>query len=382
MPVKLRVSMWLVRTAILGLLVFVVGMPATRVWAQDLVIAVAGPMTGNYAQYGKFMRTNVELAAQQVNAKGGINGRKIQVVVEDDGMDPKQAPVVAQRLTLRPEVLAVVGHFSSTTCLAAVPIYDRGKLVVISPSATSPDLAGSSPYWFRILVTDQEVSVKLGEYAADKLKAKRLAILYAQAAGAISQAEWFEETLKRKGGEIILKEPHEIGTKDFTAVLTKVAGLKPDLIFFPAYIAEGAPLVRQARELGYKGALMGTDAMYTPELPSLAGAAADGVYAPAFFHPADSRPEARAYVEAYRAKYGELPEAYGANSYDAANLIFEAIRKGGATREAIQKYMDGVGTRQPAFAGVTGSAAFDAKHNVTKPLSVAILKGGQWELVK
>jgi len=303
-------------------------------------------------------------------------------VVEDDGMDPKQAPVVAQRLTLQPEVLAVVGHFSSTTCLAAVPIYDRGKLAVISPSATSPDLAGSSPYWFRILVTDQEVSVKLGDYAVGKLKAKRVAILYAQAAGAISQAEWFEETVKPNGSSILLKEPHEIGTKDFTAVLTKVVGLKPDLIFFPAYIAEGAPLVRQSRELGYKGALMGTDAMYTPELPSLAGPAADGVYAPAFFHPADPRPEARAYVEAYRAKYGELPEAYGANSYDAANLIFEAIRKGGTSREAIQKYMDGVGTKHPAFQGVTGSASFDAKHNVTKPLSVAVLRGGKWELAK
>ena len=188
--------------------------------------------------------------------------------------------------------------------------------------------------------------------------------------------------MKPKGSEIVLKEPHEIGTKDFTAVLTKVVALKPDLIFFPAYIAEGAPLVRQARELGYKGALMGTDAMYTPELPSLAGSAADGVYAPAFFHPGDTRPEARAYVEAYRAKYSELPEAYGANSYDGANLIFEAIRKGGPTREAIQRSMDGVGTKQPPFLGVTGSAAFDAKHNVTKPLSVAVLKGGKWELVK
>src|SRR5438093_11989288 len=123
MPVHHRVRRKSVLPVIVGLLTLVLGMAATVAYAQDLVIAVAGAMTGNYGQYGKFMRKNVELAADQINAKGGINGRKVRVVVEDDGMDPKQAPVVAQRLTLQPEVLAVVGHFSSTTCLAAVPIY-------------------------------------------------------------------------------------------------------------------------------------------------------------------------------------------------------------------------------------------------------------------
>lgn len=357
------------------------GTSGARAYAQDLTIAVAGPMTGSYAQYGKFMRTNAELAVEQVNAAGGINGRKVRLVVEDDAMDPKQAPVVAQRLSLDPNVLAVIGHFSSTTCLAAVPIYNRHKLVVMSPSATSPDLTGSSPYWFRGVVTDKEVVRQLATYAAEKVKPKTVAILYAQAAGAITQAEAMKEFLPKEI-KVVLYEPHEIGTKDFTAVLTKVVAASPDIVFAPVYIAEGAAIVRQAREMGYKGVMMGTDAMYTPELVTLAGAASEGFLVPAFFHPSDPRPAAQTYVKSYKAKAGELPEAYGANSYDIARLFFEAIRAGGATRDGVQKHLAGVGSTSPAFDGVTGQMKFDKGHDVTKPVSVAEVRKGIFELAR
>ncbi|MFO1061351.1 MAG: ABC transporter substrate-binding protein [Dongiaceae bacterium] len=346
--------------------------------AESVKIAVVGPMSGNYAQYGAYLRNGVELAAKAINASGAAGSYTIEVVAEDDQMDPKQAATVAQRLVSANDILAVVGHFSSTTSLAAQPIYQRAGIPMISPSSTSPDLANKANF-YRTAVTDDVVSTQLADYAVKTKGFKRIAILYQTGTSTIAQGEIFAKRAKELGAEIVLMEGHEPERVDFQAVVTKLVPLKPDLVFVPTFTAEASKIARQLREAGITAPLMGTDALFDPQFIELAGAAGDGTYAAAFFDENSTRPSAKAFVDAYKAAYGQAPEGYGANAYDAALLIAAAVKAAGPDRAKLLDYLGSLGNAQPAFPGVTGDIGFGADHNVHKNILVVELKGGKFQ---
>ncbi len=348
--------------------------------AAPVKIAVVGPMTGNYAQYGEYLRKSAELAAKDLNARRGTGGAPIEIVAEDDQMDPRQAATVAQRLASRSDILAVVGHFSSTTSLAAQPIYDRAGIVMISPSSTSPALSGKHNF-FRTAVTDDLVASQLAEFAVRKLGAKNIAILYQTGTSTIAQGEIFAKRAKALGASIVLSEGHEPERVDFLAVMTKLASLKPDLIFTPTFTVEAAKIARQAREAGIKAPLMGTDALYDTQLLKLAGDAAQGFYAASFFHHAVDRPAARAYVDAYRKETGSFPEGYGANSYDAVGVLAWAVGEVGNDRGKVRLVLETLGNAKPKYQGVTGDIGFNKDHNVVKEVFIVRAKGDEFELV-
>lgn len=348
--------------------------------AEAVKIAVVGPMTGNYAQYGDYLRKSSELAARDINARGGAGGMKLEIVVEDDQMDPRQAATVAQRLASRGDILAVVGHFSSTTSLAAQPIYERAGIVMISPSSTSPALSGK-PNFFRTAVIDDLVSAQLADFAVKKLGAKQVAVLYQTGTSTIAQAEIFRKRVQELGARVILYEGHEPERVDFLAVMTKLASLKPDLIFTPTFTVEAAKIARQAREAGVKAPLMGTDALYDTQLLKLAGEAAQGYYAASFFHRAVDRPSARVYVDAYKKAYDAYPEGYGANSYDAVGLLAWAVGQAGNDRARVRAALETLGAARPKYHGVTGDIGFTRDHNVVKDILIVRAEGDDFELV-
>lgn len=348
--------------------------------AGPLKIAVVGPMTGNYAQYGEYLRRSAELAAKDINARGGAGGSPVEIVVEDDQMDARQAATVAQRLASRGDIFAVVGHFSSTTSLAAQPIYDRAGIVMISPSSTSPALSGKRNF-FRTAVTDDHVSTQLAEFAVRTLGARRIAVLYQTGTSTIAQAEIFSKQAKALGADIVLYEGHEPERIDFLAVMTKLASLKPDLIFAPTFTVEAAKIARQAREAGIGAPIMGTDALYDTQLLKLAGEAAQGTYAASFFHHDVERPAAKAYVDAYRKAFGGYPEGYGANSYDAVGILAWAAEQVGNDRSKVRAVLETLGNGKPKYRGVTGDIGFNKEHNVVKDIFVVRARGDGFELV-
>lgn len=345
--------------------------------ADNIKIAVAGPLSGNYAQYGLYLRNAVELAVKKINAEklGGDN--TFEVVAEDDQMDPRQAATVAQKLSSDGDIIGVVGHFSSTSTLAAQPIYARAGIPMISPSSTSPDLAGKSNF-YRTAVTDDVVSSQLAEFAVNKAGYKRIAVLYQTGTSTIAQAEVFAARAKELGAEIVLYEGHEPERVDFQAVVTSLVPLKPDLVFVPTFTAEASKIARQLREAAIEAPLMGTDALFDPQFATLAGDAGNGTYAAAFFHEESTRESARDFVRDYTAAYGQSPEGYGANAYDAALLFAAAVKNEGVDRQKVLDWLGSLGHANPAFPGVTGDIRFDDQHNVMKGIIIVQLKDGRF----
>lgn len=360
--------------------------PKEALSAEDINIAVVGPMTGENSEIGLSTEKNVKLMADQVNAKGGIQGRLIKVQVEDDRFDLKETAAIAARLVADKKIMAVVGPSSSVTSLAAVSIYKRGELVTISHVATSDKLSGISPYYFRTITMDLPNARMCAQYIVKILGAKEVAAIYALQDGTITQARSVMKDVVKLGGKIVREEAHMEGDKDFTAQLTKIIAEKVDLIFTSNFYPDAATQIRQARGLGYNGLIMGSDGAYSNELIKIAGKEnVEGFMCWAPFVPGSPKPEIRKYVEEFKAKYkGEVPDGYGSLAYDAAGVIVTALQKtikgGKVDRKGIRDYIADIGTKNPPFPGVTGTIKFDKNGDVETPLKIVVIHNGEFQL--
>lgn len=372
--------------AIVTLAIMIVGCGPTENGADaedELVIAGACPMTGDGAQYGEFLSRSLELAAEMINEKGGIEGKKIRIRMIDDQMLPSEAATVAEQLGVDDSVLAVVGHTTSTCTLAAVPIYDKYGLPVISHSSTNPDLSGSSKYFFRTCGTDEAFGYLGGEYAVKKLGAKKIVIMHALSDGPTSYANSFAKAVKDSGGEVLDILAHEDEEKDFTAELTLLRSLNPDLVLLSTWFTPAAMIIKQAKEANITGIeFMCMDSAYVVDFIELGGEAVEDVIMSAFFHPDLPYPSAQEYISRFKEKYNEPPEWSGATAFDALNLIAEAIRANGASREGIRDYLSQVGKEIDPFQGVTGETAFDDNGDVIKPAVFIVVKDGEFKLAE
>jgi branched-chain amino acid transport system substrate-binding protein len=212
---------------------------------------------------------------------------------------------------------------------------------------------------------------------------KNIVILHALSDGPTAFATSFKAEVERLGGKILLMEAHAGEDKDFTGVLTKIAPLKPDAVLLSTWYTPAALLAMQAQEMNLHFQFIGMDATYSPDLITLGKDAVEGIVIGAFFHSDLDNAEAKKYVESFKQKYnGESPEAYGAGSYDAINIIAESMRKGGTDRESIREYMETIGGLNPPWPGVTGSTKFDEKHDVIKPLVFVTVKNGEFKLAE
>jgi len=349
---------------------------------DEVWIAVAAPMTGENAQYGEFMRQAAELAVEEINAAGGVDGKTLMLQVEDDKMDPKEASIVAEKLSGDKKIKAVVGHFSSSTSLAAIPIYDQNTLTMITPSSTSPALSGSSHYFFRACVTDRLLGQLIAQYVLENLNPEKVAVMYAISDGPIANKDRFIELVEQAGVEVVADEAHEDSDKDFTAVLTRIADLEPDLIYLSSFYTPAALIRKQAQEVGLTDVdYIGMDGIYATDLIAIGGDSVEGTMAGGFFHADSPVAEAAAFINAYRQKWDEDPEGYGANAYDAVYMIAEAMEKNGLERKEIADYLDGLGSANPAFSGVTGPTSFDENHDCSKAVVIAEVRDGVWEYV-
>jgi branched-chain amino acid transport system substrate-binding protein len=320
-------------------------------------IGHAGPLTGGIAHLGKDDENGVHLAVDEATAKKmKIGGKviKFEMVSEDDQADPKLGPVVAQKL-IDAKVAGVAGHLNSGVSIPASAVYNQAGIPMISGSATNPKLTEQGfKNVFRTVGRDDQQGPAIAAYVANELKAKKVAIADDATAYGEGLANEVEKTLKAAGIQVVAREKTNDKATDFKAILTKMKGRHPDVIFYGGMDATGGPMIKQARELGIKATFAFGDGACTSEMAKLGGAAAEGLYCSQAGIP--TQMASKQFQEAFKAKYGEVKQ-YAPFFYDAAMIMIDAMKNADSTDPA--KFMPEIA--KISYDGATGHIEFDDK---------------------
>ncbi len=336
-------------------------------------IGVAGPMTGDQAKMGTDFRNGVTLAVEEWNARGGVLGKKIEIIIGDDQHDPKQAVSVANKL-VNDGVVGVIGHFNSSCSIPASDVYSRVGIPMITPGSTNPQLTERGyKSVFRVCGRDDQQGKVGAEFVINKLKLKKVAIIHDKTTYGQGLADEFKKFVADKV-EVVYYGGIIQGDKDFKTVLTAIKEKKPELIYFGGIYTEAGLLVKQSRELGMTVPFMSGDGTIDPKFIEIAGAGpAEGTYLT--FSP-DPRniPDARTFIGNYEKRFGEIGP-YSIYAYDAANILFTAIKDaGGVDGKALTEKL-----HTAEFTGAMGKIRFDEKGDVTvSPYVVWIAKNGKY----
>ncbi len=346
-------------TKYLVLMILGVGLLGCPSSSSTIKVAVAGPMTGDQSKQGNDLKNGVALAVLEWNEKGGLLGKKIELIVGDDQHDPKQAVSLANRF-VNSGVVGVVGHWNSSATIPASEVYARVSLPMITPASTNPQVTDRGyPNVFRVCGRDDQQGRVAAEYVAKELRAKRVAILHDKTTYGQGLADQFKAALGDQV-ETVYYGGIIQGDRDFRGVLTTVAAKKPDLFFFGGIYPEGGLLARQAKEVGLVAPMMSGDGVIDPVFIQIAGEAAEGTYL-TFTPDTAKMPEAQSVMGRYRTQYGE-PGPYSLYAYDAANVLLKGIQVAGTTDgRKVSEVIHGL-----THDGVTGQIQFDAKGDIPK----------------
>lgn len=345
-------------------------------WAETIKIPVASPYTGQLASFGEGVKNGAILKGEEVNAAGGINGKQVEIVLEDEMCDPKEAATVATKLANDPGVSIVIGHLCSSSTLAALPVYRDAKLPAISPASTNVNIGKMSPYYFRNVYKDDFQGLFLAKYISKVKGFKKVVIFYEVNDYSMGLMLAFMKEAKTIGIEILGTEAYTSETSDFKPQLTKFKMLKPDAIFIPGYAPQGTLIASQAIGLGLKTAFFGADGLDDDLM--VKNPDAEGLFVTTPFLPEKAGPDAAAFIEAYSKKYGKDPNWFAANTYDAVGMAVEAIKAVGTDREKIREYLAAINSKEKAFSGVTGKTYFDENGDCLKDAFIKEIKGGKW----
>jgi branched-chain amino acid transport system substrate-binding protein len=359
--------------------------PAAAATGGTLKIGLQAPMTGDNAQYGEVMRKGVAEAIDEINAAGGVNGLKLELVVGDDKATPAEAVSVVQRMLTLDKVAAVIGGFNSSPTLAAMPATQQAKTIHFTMGASPKLTEAGDPYMFRAILTDAPMTADLVNYATKDMGLKKIAVMKENTDYGVSLSDLFKSQVEANGAQVVTVESYNPGDKDFTAQLSKIKSLNPDAIMVAGLYNEAGLIAQQAKRLGLQTKFLGSDGVSSPALVQVGGDAVEGFTFVSAFDPNYQDPKVQAFVKNYQAKYNEKPEAYSAISYDAMQVVADAIKRAGiksadltdADREALQKAM-----AASNYQGVTGPFKFDQKGDLTKGLFIQDVKNGQFETVR
>lgn len=353
---------------ILGLL-----LSACQKKEEVIKIGIAGPMTGDQAKMGTDFRNGVTLAVEEWNAKGGVLGKKVEMLIADDQHDPKQAVSVANKL-VNDGVVGIIGHFNSSCSIPASDVYNRAGIPMITPASTNPQLTEKGYRGvFRVCGRDDQQGSIGARFVTEMLKVKKIAIIHDKTTYGQGLADEFKKGITDKA-EVVYYGGIVQGDKDFKSVLTTIREKSPELIYFGGIYPEAGLLVKQARELGIKVPFMSGDGTIDPKFIEIAGKeSAEGTYLT--FSPDPRKiPTARSFIDNYEKRFGEIGP-YSVYAYDATNILLTAIKEAGTTdgKAVIEKL------HSLEFSGALGSIKFDEKGDVTiAPYVVWITKEGKF----
>lgn len=344
-------------------------------------IALALPLTGDIASLGQGLKRASTMAIEEFNSQ---NQNPIEVVAYDDRSDPKEAVSVANRIVSDPHVIAVIGHFNSGCSIPASRIYAQAGLPMISPASSNPELTNQqlSPQWnwprciFRMNTTDNVQGAYGANFVYLGLMCKKVAIIHDKTAYGQGVAEEFQKQFIRNGGKVTSFEGLQTGDRDFRSLLTRVKANSPDAIYFGGMFSEGGILVRQARDIGFKGPFVSCEANYDPAFIRVAGEAAEGAFVTFLGSPPELTPTAQQFIERYRNRYPqEELKSYDHYGYEVASLILKAFSEVGESRSKIIDIL-----RNVEFKGVLGTTKFDEKGDtMNKTITLFQVKDGTFQ---
>jgi branched-chain amino acid transport system substrate-binding protein len=328
----------------------------------DILIAVAGPMTGQYASFGEQMRRGAEMAVKDINATGGLLGQKLQLTVGDDACDPKQAVAVANKFASQ-KVAFVAGHFCSGSSIPASKVYFEENIVQISPASTNPALTEDQPgnNTFRTCGRDDQQGIVAGDFLTKHYKGKKIAILHDKTAYGKGLADETKKRLNKNGIKEAMYEAYTAGEKDYSALVSKMKKVGIDVFYVGGYHTEAGLMIRQAREQGYNVQLVSGDALVTDEFWKITGPAGEGTLM-TFSPDPRKNPVAAPVVKEFR-DAGYEPEGYTLYTYGAIQAWVGAVTAASTTktRDVIKAL------RKTNFDTVLGTVGFDKKGDVTAP---------------
>ena len=346
----------------------------------EILIGEYGSLTGTTAAYGISVRNGIDIAIEDLNRKGGVLGKKVRVIVEDDQGKPEEAQTVVTRLITRNRVVAVLGEVASSRSLAAAPVCQQNRIPMISPSSTNPRVTQVGDYIFRICFIDPFQGSVMARFASNTLKARNVAILRdIKNDYSVGLADVFKEEFQKLGGKIVADESYSEGDNDFNAQLTLIRSTSPEAIFIPGYYTEVGLIARQARNQGIKVPLIGGDGWDSARLWEIGGEALNDSYYSSHYSAKDPNPVVQDFVKRYREKHGTVPDTNAVLGYDAASLLFDAFKRANSTDGP--KVRDALATTTN-FVGITGKIAIDANRNPLKPAIILRVKNGDLEFVE
>jgi len=347
---------------------------------EPVLVGVSGPLTGQYAQYGAQWKRGFDLALDEINASGGINGRPLQYIFEDSQSDPRQTINIARKFVADERIVVEVGDFSSAASMAASPIYQAAGLVQFGFTNSHPDFTKGGDYVWSNAVNQKDEMPLLADFVRD-LGLKRVAALYINSDWGRTAKDLLAEAVAKRGGTVVGAEGYLADEKDFRSAIVRLRSANPDSIALISYYPDGAQLTRQIRQAGITQPIVAGGSIYSPKFLELGGDAVNGVLTTVPFFPEDPRPLVQNFVKNFIAKYGGEPDAYNGRAYDTMILLANVMRQFGTDRKAIK---EGLGQIKDVPSVVFGSVKFDPEtRRVADPfVSRLVVKNGKftaWE---
>lgn len=348
--------------------------------ADEIIIGEYASLTGTTATFGVSTHNGVLLAIEEANAAGGINGKKIKLITEDDRSKADEARVVVTKLVTQNKAVAVLGEVASTRSMTAAPVCQQYKVPMVSPSSTNPEVTRKGDYIFRVCFTDDFQAAVVGKFAYDKGYRKAAIFKDMKNDYSVAFADNFAKSFVKQGGKVVGEQSYQEGDTDFKSQLNSLKAAGPDAILCPGYYSEVGTIARQAREIGLNVPILGGDGWDSPKLVPGAGTALNGCF---FSNHRFSRelelPEIKAFIANFKKKYNENPDALAALGYDAAGLVVDAMKR--ATK------LDGPGIRDAiaqtkGYKGVTGVITLDQNRNARKEALILRIDGEAFRVEK
>jgi branched-chain amino acid transport system substrate-binding protein len=348
--------------------------------SEPIMLGISGPLTGPNAQYGAQWKQGFDLALDEIQATGGINGRKLAYTFEDSQSDPRQSVAIAQKFVSDPNVVMELGDFSSPASMAASPIYQRAGLVQFGFTNSHPDFTKGGDFMWSTSVSQADEQPLLALYAVRHLGLKKLAVLHLNTDWGRTSRDYFVKAAKELGAEVVIAEGYIAEERDFRSTLVRVRDANPDGLIMISYYSDGALIARQARQVGLKQTICAASSVYSPKFLELGGEAVEDVHIGTRYFPDDPRPEVQKFVAGFKAKYnGQEPDAFNAYSYDAMNVAAAVLKIGGTDRRAIR---DAFAKVHDVSTVIFGPATFDVESRRVKGAMNAelVVRKGQFTL--
>lgn len=362
------------RLVMIMLILAFVGIAAIPVWAADIKIGLISSLTGPVSTYGQSVRNSVEMAVDEINAAGGINGSKINLIIQDDKGDATEAANVTRYLIDREQVALIIGPVITPCVMASAPIAQEAGIPLITPTGTGDSITAIGDYIFRAAYKDSLQGSAMARFAREVLGLKTAAIIYDIANDySTGLMNAFKKTYEELGGKIVTIQSYTTGDRDFSAQLTSILMANPEGLFIPDYHSAAGPILLQASQFGINAAKLGVDGWDSPDLKPLSGGNDEGGYFINHYSPLDTREATVEFANKYRERYGQEPDALAALGYDAVLIVKATLEQANSTDPVVIK--DAMGTVKNVVAA-TATIDMDPEGTPYKPLVILQIQDG------